>query len=85
MPPHNIDEWSALFTIMSIAIGGLIGLVNVWVIRPLKYMMENLSQDFKKLNQTLEIIQGDVDQLDDKLNDHEKRIYGLEIETHSKA
>lgn len=85
MPPHNIDEWAALFTIMSIATGGLIGLINIWVIRPLKDMMANLSEKFSTLNRTLEIMKGDVDRIDDKVNDHEKRIYGLEIETHSKA
>lgn len=79
MPPHNIDEWAALFTIMSIAIGGLIGLVNIWVIRPLKDMMANLSDKFKALNDTLLIIRNDVDSISDQVQKHEKDIYGLQI------
>lgn len=81
MPPHNIDEWAALFSIMSIAIGGLIGLVNFWVIRPLKVMMANLSDKFKALNETLKIIQSDVGRIDERVDDHEKRIYGLELKS----
>ncbi|MCK8617567.1 hypothetical protein LNP00_04210 [Fructobacillus sp. M158] len=79
MAPHNIDEWAALFTIMSIAIGGLIGLVNIWVIRPLKDMMSNLSDKFGTLNETLKIMQKDVDSISDQVQKHEKDIYGLQI------
>lgn len=85
MPPHNIDEWAALITIMSILITGFVGLINIWIIRPLRDMMGNLSDKFRALNETLTIIQTDVDHLEDRINDHEKRIYGLEIETHPKA
>ncbi len=85
MPPHNIDEWAALITIMSILLSGLIGLINIWIIRPLKDMMANLSEKFGTLNRTLEIMQGDVDRIDEKVNDHERRIYGLEITTHPES
>ena len=85
MPPHNIDEWAALITIMSILLTGLIGLINIWIIRPLKDMMDNLSEKFRALNETLTIIQTNVDQLEDKINDHEKRIYGLEIKAHPES
>lgn len=79
MPPHNIDEWAALITIVSVLITGFVGLINIWIIRPLKDMMGNLSDKFGTLNETLKIMQKDVDSISDQVQKHEKDIYGLQI------
>lgn len=54
MPEHgfgglSINEWLALISLISILIGGLIGLVKSWIIKPFTEQMSELGKSIKEL------------------------------------
>lgn len=80
MPPHvimgySLEEWLSLFSLLSIFIGVLTWLVNIVIIKPLRYDIKDLSNEFKSFK---EETRSDNHTLSEMVKDHEKRLIRVE-------
>ncbi|WP_125588554.1 hypothetical protein [Companilactobacillus jidongensis] len=80
MPPHvimgySLEEWLSLFSLFSIFIGVLTWFVNIVIIKPLRYDIKDLSNEFKSFK---EETRSDNHVLSEMVTDHEKRLIRVE-------
>ncbi|USS92047.1 hypothetical protein [Fructobacillus americanaquae] len=78
MQNWGVDEWASIFGIIGSSITALSYGLKYVVIKPLTSSMERLNDSFSSLDSTLKLMRADVDQIDERVDDHETRITVLE-------
>lgn len=80
----NLEDWASIIGIAGATLGGVVGLVKVWIINPLTGKIDELNGNFSNLNNALVRSQQDFKRLEDrvdghdiKFKEHEERIHTL--------
>ena len=71
MPPLNLEDWASVIGIAGAALGGLTGLVKLWIINPLSGKIDELNGNFSSLNNALAKSQSDYKKLEDRVDSHD--------------
>ncbi|WP_341778582.1 hypothetical protein [Levilactobacillus sp. HBUAS70063] len=73
VPPHwffgyRLDEWVAIFTIMSIASGAIVWLVNTAIVKPLRQSIDLLTEKIEVIGENANSVHAEQDH---RIDDHE--------------
>ncbi|KAA8371885.1 hypothetical protein [Leuconostoc carnosum] len=67
----NLEDWASIIGIAGATLGGVVGLVKVWIINPLTGKIDELNGNFSNLNNALVRSQQDFKRLEDRVDGHD--------------
>ncbi|MDI6497116.1 hypothetical protein QMA66_01180 [Leuconostoc suionicum] len=78
MPLLNLEDWAALIGIIGAVLGGLTGLIKMWIINPLSGEIKQLNGNFNTLNTALDQSRSDMKNIENRIDEHD-----VALATHS--
>lgn len=71
MPLLNLEDWAALIGIIGAVLGGLTGLIKMWIINPLSGEIKQLNGNFNTLNSALDQSRSDMKNIENRIDEHD--------------
>lgn len=79
MPNLGIDQWCEIIGAIGTLSAGIAGAIR-WGMKPMMMMIDSLKEQIAVMNKRDEKTQTTIEEMDDRLNDHETRIKVIEYQ-----